>query len=245
MKTIDFSYFIERYIAGEMDKKEELWFLKEMEGNPELKHEVELRRKTDNILVKKDILDLRRKLTNIENTRINKPTGEKPGRMKYAALIALLIIIGGIAFIYRGKLSNEEILERYYKAYEPTSNIRSDFKTDNQDFNLALEYYKVRDYRNAAVYFSKVIQAEPGNMHSTLLNGISNYEISNYPEAENSFTRIIDDNNNLFIDHAQWYLALCYLKTNDILKAKEQFIAIDKSGSIYKKNARQILKRLK
>ena len=82
-------------------------------------------------------------------------------------------------------------------------------------------------------------------MHSTLLNGISNFEIQNYPEATNSFRKVINNNNNLYIDHAQWYLALCYIRTGDQVKAKEQLIEVEKSGSIYRKDARKILKRIK
>ena len=36
MKTIDFSYFIERYNAGEMSDAEKLWFEKELEGDKNL-----------------------------------------------------------------------------------------------------------------------------------------------------------------------------------------------------------------
>jgi tetratricopeptide (TPR) repeat protein len=115
----------------------------------------------------------------------------------------------------------------------------------NQDYKLALEYYNINDYRNAAVYFKKVIDNEPGNMHSTLLNGISNFEIQNYPEAEGSFSKVIDDNNNYYIDHAQWYLALCYIKTDEKLKAVDQLAIIVKSGTIYRKDAKRILRSLK
>ena len=38
MKTIDFSYFIERYNAGEMSESEKQWFLKELEGNEKLRN---------------------------------------------------------------------------------------------------------------------------------------------------------------------------------------------------------------
>jgi len=40
MKTIDFSYFIERYNTGEMDTMEKKWFIKELEGNKALQKEV-------------------------------------------------------------------------------------------------------------------------------------------------------------------------------------------------------------
>ena len=69
MKTIDFSYFIERYNAGEMDEAEKEWFRKELEGNEKLRREVELRSRTDMILKDRDIMNLRNKLNAIEKQR--------------------------------------------------------------------------------------------------------------------------------------------------------------------------------
>ncbi len=244
MKTIDFSYFIERYIAGEMDEKEKQWFLKEMEGNHELRHEVDLRRKTDKLVERQDIVNLRKKLADIEQKRAAVSENHKSGRIKYAAVIAAFVIIGGVILLSRGRPGPDELFDRYYKPYEPSLSLRSGLNNGNQDFNLAIEYYNVHDYRNAAIYFSKVVQKEPEDMHSTLLSGISNFEISNYPEAENSFVRVIDDDDNLFIDHAQWYLSMCYIKTGETRKAKDQLALIADSESIYRKNAKQILKRL-
>ena len=62
MKTIDFSYFIERYNAGEMDDAEKQWFTKELKDNEKLRKEVELRRVTDTILKNQDQMNLRNKL---------------------------------------------------------------------------------------------------------------------------------------------------------------------------------------
>jgi hypothetical protein len=69
MKTIDFSYFIERFIAGEMDEAEKQWFRNEMDGNEKLRKEVEIRRKTEAILKNQDLLNLRIKLNSIEKKR--------------------------------------------------------------------------------------------------------------------------------------------------------------------------------
>jgi len=62
MKTTDFSYFIEKYIAGEMDEVEKEWFTSELSGNEKLRKEVELRKKTDSIIRDKEIIDLRSNL---------------------------------------------------------------------------------------------------------------------------------------------------------------------------------------
>jgi len=248
MKTIDFSYFIERYNAGEMDDAEKEWFRNELNNNEKLRKEVDLRRRTDTILKNQDVMNLRNKLNAIEKKRSVPLPAKKPGRrinIRYAAAIAGVVIIGSIALLSDRQLSSDEIIDRFYKPYEAESSLRSVELVKNQDYKLALEYYNINDYRNAAIYFERVIENEPGNMHSTLLNGISNFEIQNYPEAEGSFSKVIDDNNNYYIDHAQWYLALCYIKTDEKLKAVDQLAIIEKSRTIYRKDAKRILRSLK
>ena len=248
MKTIDFSYFIERFNAGEMDDAEKEWFRKELNNNEKLRKEVDLRRRTDTILMNQDVMNLRNKLNAIEKKRSVPMPARKPGRrinIRYAAAIAGVVIIGSIALLSDRQLSSDEIIDRFYKPYEAESSLRSVELVKNQDYKLALEYYNINDYRNAAIYFERVIENEPGNMHSTLLNGISNFEIQNYPEAEGSFSKVIDDNNNYYIDHAQWYLALCYIKTDEKLKAVDQLAIIEKSRTIYRKDAKRILRSLK
>jgi len=249
MKTIDFSYFIERYNAGEMDEAEKEWFRKELTKNDKLRTEVELRNRTDAVLKNQDLMKLRNKLNAIEKQRLEPVPVRKTGRavnMRYAAAIAGLVIIASIAFLSSGKMSNDEILSKYYKPYEVASNSRSDDMVLTPDYyKLAVEYYNTHDYRNAARYFSLVLENDPGNMQTELLNGISNFENQDYPAATGSFVKVITDNNNFYIDHAQWYLALCYLKTEEPEKAIEQLAIIEKSKTIYRKEARKILRSLK
>jgi len=248
MKTIDFSYFIERYLAGEMDEAEMQWFSKELEGNKDLRKEVDLRRRTDAVLQNQNILNLRYKLAEIEKRRAE-PTPvirRRRSGVKYAAAIAVLIIAGsGILMMLPGKMTGPEIIEKYYRPYEAPSTTRSGTIVSFEDYNTALEYYKIGDFRQAAVYFSKVLDREPDNMGTVLLDGISNYEIKNYPAAEGSFKKVIIDDNSYFVDHAQWYLGLCYIQTGETLKAKDQLSIIEKANSIYSKKARRILRALK
>lgn len=248
MKEIDFSYFIEKFIAGEMDENEEQWFRKEMTGNRKLRQEVEMRQKTEAFLKKQDVMNLREKLSSITKERqINNSTSRRtlPYFIRYAAAIAVLLVIGGIAFLPGRWSGAEEIADRFYRPYDPATSIRSETDTSGYNYNLALEYYKVHDYKNAIIHFSKALYERPYDMHSELLNGISNFEINNYQAAKESFFIVINDNQSLFIDHAQWYLALCYIKTHEITLAAVQLALIEKSNSIYRKFARKILKRIK
>jgi tetratricopeptide (TPR) repeat protein len=248
MKTIDFSYFIERYNAGEMNEAEKTWFIKELDNNEKLRNEVDLRNKTDMVLKKHDNIQLRNRLTEIERIRAAEKPVKNPVKrisLRYAAVIAGLMLVGGIT-LYNGRsMTTNEILDRFYKSYEVTSPSRSQQAILNSDYSTAIEYYNIHDYRNAALYFSKVMDSDPRYMESTMLNGVSNFEVRNYPDAKISFIKVIDNNNNLFLEDAQWYLALCYLRTNEQEKAVDQLNAINKSESIYKRDAKKIMKKMR
>ena len=70
-------------------------------------------------------------------------------------------------------------------------------------------------------------------------------EINEYGEANKKFNKIIDHKANAFIESAQWYLGLCYLRTEKSEKAKDIFSSIANSRSYYNKDARRILKKMK
>ena len=256
MKTIDFSYFIERYNDGEMSQAERNWFQKELESNEKLRHEVELRKGTDEVLKNQNIIMLRNKLSEIERKReetsvpANNKTKTKKGLyITYAAIFTGLILIGSIIFIPDRSLSNDEIIDQYFMEYEPTSSTRSaDISVDDGtlELSLAIEFYNARDFKNAAIQFNKVLESDPQqDMESVLLSGLSNYYTEKYPEAKHSFNKIIADNDNFFIESAKYYLALCYIKTGEKEKAIQQLEIIKKDGSIYKANAKKIIRGLK
>jgi predicted Zn-dependent protease len=249
MKTIDFSYFIERFNAGEMSEAEKQWFLRELEGNEKLRNEVNLRKHTDEILKNQNVISLRNKLSRIENQRKeaaqSSKNSKKTSYIKYAAVFAGLILIGSITLFSGKSLTGEKIMKRYYKVYEPPTSSRSAQSATDADFTLALEFYNTHDYEKAAVLFSKVLENKPNDMQTVLLKGVANFEEKKYPEAKQSFGKVIDDKDNLYIDQAQWYLALCYLNTNETDKAKQLFKLIGKENGIYKNDARKILRGLK
>ena len=249
MKTIDFSHFIERYIAGEMGEDERKWFETELEGNENLRTEVDLRKKTELILKNQNLISLRNKLSDLEKHRKEKePAVKKTGRpvyLKYAAVITALAVVGGVVLFTGKHTSGEEVINKYYKSYEPPASQRSASSVENADFSLALEFYNTNDYANAALFFSKVVESNPKDMQSVLMKGVSNFEDKKYPEAKMSFSTVIEENNNLFIETAKWYLALCYIKTNETEKAVSQLQGITYEGGIYSKDAKKILRKLK
>ena len=248
MKTIDFSYFIERYNAGEMNESEKTWFEKELTHNKELRNEVELRRQTDKILEDQVVIQLRNKLTAIESQRsVPDPARNRAKHMaiRYAAVFTGLVMIGCLIILSRKPLTADEVLGKFYTSYEVTVSTRSIQAESNPDFKRAIEYFDVHNYSSAAIYFSKVINSDPHNIESTMLYGVSNFEESNYPEAVKSFNTVKENNNSMFVEDAEWYLGLCYLQTGEMEKAVDQFSSIRNSESIYRQKARKILRSIK
>jgi tetratricopeptide (TPR) repeat protein len=247
MKTIDFSYFIERYNSGEMNGPEKAWFEKELDNNADLRKEVELRKKTDKILEDKAVMQLRNKLAAIESTRSVPGPARNPVKhmtLRYAAAFAGILLIGSLLIFHRKPLTVDQIFGKFYASYEAPAPQRSIQDESINDFTRAIEYFNVHDYRNAAMYFNKVIANEPQNFESTMLYGVSNFEGHNYTEAEKSFKKVKENNNTLYLEDAEWYLALCYLRTNEKAKAVDQFTSIRKSSSIYRKSAGKILRSI-
>ncbi|MCU0455158.1 MAG: hypothetical protein MUE74_02560 [Bacteroidales bacterium] len=248
MKTIDFSYFIERYNAGEMNETEKQWFRKELETNEKLREETDLRAKTDRVLADYNALLLRNKMRAIEKQRAEAPragTRRKPSTIRYAAAIAGMILLGSI-FLFNGRsLNRDEILEKYKTTFESATATRSGDAVSNPDYIAAIEYYDVHNFRKAAMLFSKIIEGDPQDMNVRMLYGVSNFEEKNYPVARESFRTVVDDDQNLFIEAAEWYLALCHIQTNETDKAISGLQMIASSESSYRKEARKLLRDLK
>lgn len=248
MKTIDFSYFIERFLAGEMNEAEKEWFRNELGRNEKLRHEIALRQLTDSALRNHDVLQLRNKLTAIARKKAEEvpaKKGRKHKTLTRAAIFAGLILCGTLAFLNSRTMTTDEIFDQYYRSYDVTTPLRSVNDAGNADYSTALEYFNIKDYRNAAYYFNKVVTSDPRYMESVMMIGVSKFEEENYPEAKVSFTKVINDRDNLFFEDAQWYLALCYLKTSEKDKAVNSLKYIKDSGSIYSSNAKKILRKIR
>ena len=73
--------------------------------------------------------------------------------------------------------------------------------------------------------------------------GISYMELEQFDRANGQFALIIQDQTNAFVESAEWYLGLCYLKT-DRSKALRTFEQIEKRKGYYSDDARRILRKI-
>ncbi len=248
MKTINVNNAIENWLGGQSDKAGEEWLMNEMKKDPALAREVTLRRKTDEILADRQVMDLRDKLGAIERRKRSAGTVRRTmiKSTKYAAAIALMAIISSALYLsLKPDPSHEELFSANYSRYDPPGAVRSAINPANTLMENAIASYSAREYEKAIVYLEQVIQKEQEDMEYVFMYGMANMEVKNYPVASGSFTKVIEHNDNLYLEDAEWYLGLCYMMTGNKDKALSQFNGIANSGSRYRKQAVRLSRRLK
>lgn len=247
MKTINVNNSIENYLSGSAGKAEGTWLKKEMQRDPDLAREVTLRRRTDEILADRSIIDLRTKLGIIEVKKRSGGTFRKTTvrAASYAAAILIAVLISSALYIAYRPGSNDVLFDKYYARYESPGAVRSVVSSGNTLMENAIASYSAKDYDKAISYLEQVIIAQQGDMETVFMHGMANMEVNNYPLASGSFTKVIEHNDNLYLEDAAWYLGLCYMMTNETDKAVKQFSAISKSRSRYSKEAAKLARRLK
>lgn len=251
-KMSNYEEFIQPFLDGELSREELDWFSKELESNAVLAEDIRLYREVDNAIREQDVLDLRDQLDVIHNS-MGDPNQE-PARqtryrkvLSYAAIasLAILISLGVLLKVQHNKLTNEQIFEKHYEPYEVTMIYRS-AETDYQKaLSQAMSKYEARDWYGAIELFEQILAKDPADMASSLYSGISYMELERYKEADQKFQKIINHNDNLFVEQAEWYLGFCYLHTGQNLEARGQFKEIASSESSYSKKARKIMRSIK
>ena len=251
MEKIEFIRFIERYLEDKMQPAEKAWFEKELDGNMWLKRELELRRKTDLVASNTEAMDFRKKLMQAEARHRQATTVKRAVKSvktvstRYAAAILGIVIISSIFLFSNRDINPRKLASKSIASYEPGTASRSSSSVSDINFNRAVECYNNGEYIKAIDLLEGLISSQDNNsIKSDYLLGISHMKIEEYKEAISPFKKVVDQNDNLFIEQAKWYLSICYLNTNETEKAKELLTEIKNSDSKYRKLASKNLKKL-
>lgn len=251
-KMSKYDEFIQPFLDGELSREELDWFSKELESNAVLAEDIRLYREVDNAIREQDVMDLRDQLDVIHNSigdPVNSPVRQTRYRkvLSYAAIasLAILISLGVLLKVQHNKLTNDQIFEKHYEPYEVTMIYRSGDDADKALKNRAMATYEAQEFEAAVGLFEQILAKDPGDMSVNLYSGISYMELDEYKQAHEKFQKIINHNDNLFVEHAELYLGYLYLSTGQNQEAREQFKAIAHSDGSYNKEARKIMRSIK
>lgn len=254
MKTIDFNYFIERYLDGEMTPAEEVWFRKELEGSVALQKELDLRKKANSVVSDRELMALRGQLNAIEKERSeeNPWTAARRRMLRYAAVATVVVLTGTSVWLPNRKLSNDQLFEKYYEVTNTAGSAvtRSSGDTSDPIYQAAVTEFRNGQFDSAINYFLDFTSEyeaidEDIQIGVEMMLGHSYAGNKQYNEAGNSYKNVVDHNDNLYIEDANWLLGLCYIKTGETEKARARLEMIAASESRYSKRAATALRRMK
>ena len=243
-------HLISKYLEGQLDPLSAARFEEDLRNDPVLHNEMELYKEVDEALADTEMLNFRSQLKDLheEITSEMERASAKPSRrlVRVAAAAGLLLLLAlGTGNLLRQDGADQRLLNKYYEPYEMTMVNRSGDANVNLIMNKALMHYENKEYKQAVVFFEQLLEKDPSEMATRLYSGISYFEIREYQKAGNSFARIIEHNDNLYIEQAEWYMGFCLIMKDEKEKAIRQFEKIVKDGGYYSEKANQIVKKLK
>ena len=238
---------IEQYLANEMAPSERAAFLKELRSNPDLANELKLSQSIDAAIGRDDIIDLRQKLVTAINAnhivKAEVPVIRMNIRKIWYAAASLLVLCAVAATLFlqtSRNVSNDALFSQYYNSENIVDQTRGD-----QNILEAVIKFQQKDFASASVLFKNILDKDNSNIAVWFYYGIANIETKNYDNSIKAFNTIIKQNDNLYIEHAEWYLGLCYLKNNQKDKAIDQFMVVASNpDNFHRQEAKNILEKL-
>ncbi len=247
---IDYSGFVERYLSKTMDKEELTWFKEEMEVNPDLAEEVRMHQDIGKAILNDETLEFRAQISSLFEKEEKPVTSTRKFRIPHAvrvavASLAALIVLGTGIYIYTHRtIPTDKLFQMYYEPFDGVMNVRSNNSQVADLLLTAMNKYGNQEFESALLLFETVLAKDMENITSRFYSGISYMETKRFGTAESTFKGVIDHDDNLFIEHAEWYLSLCYIKTGDKDKAEVLLESIAGSDSYYSRTARRLVRNL-
>jgi len=243
-----YTQIVNDYLSGKMSEKQKADFLKEAENNVLLRKELKLQEDLRDTIIDEGFINLRNALKQRPPEKKKLPlyfSFYQKTSSNYiiaaAASLALLLASGMLFIFLNGQIvAPEQIAQKYYSPANAIQHIRSVERSDLTGTKEAFSYYNNGQYVQALEYFQKV----KNEVISSFYSGNCYYELDDFTNAEVSFEYVIEDYNNMFIEQAEWYIALTCLKLNEVQKAKKYFGQIAESESPFAARSKKILKKL-
>lgn len=245
-------HIIQKYLDHDLTDKDMKRFEADLESSPELQADLGLYQEIDEALADTEVLSFRDQLTDLrKETKKDGKNAKAPIRFNkpwhYAATAAIALILAiGLASVLDRPLSNKDLLKKYYKPYEVALMNRSlNDPTTETYLTKASLFYQEGDFQNAIEHFELFLENQPENAGAQLYLGISLYEENRYHDAEALLNKVVEHQDNLYVDKAEWYLGLCYLALNENTQAINKFAILASGNSDKADEAQKLLRKIK
>lgn len=244
---------IESFIYDELDDEIRDSLANEIYENDDLRAELNLIRELDEALAEKDILQLRDELRSLsvemavtEEKSIIPFNHSAIGLKRLVSVAAVLLMILGSSLMIRFLATpSGSVSDLYNDSPVAITSFRSAVPDVNSQLLSGFELYNNNDFSGALSYFQKVLQVDNVNAAAHFYAGASHQNLEEFGKAVRQYKNVIEHNDNIFVEQAEWYMGLCLVQLNEKEKAMAVLEAIISRDSFYQEKAEVLLKKLK
>ncbi len=166
-----------------------------------------------------------------------------------AAAVFLLVVTLGLVFYFQSNQQTdtpERLFAAYYQPYQIDPAMRSDGYAEMEMLEKAFSAYNRGEFFLAARLFEKAYEELLPDKRTSLkfFAGVSYLEAEEEAMAKEALGEVIDQRWSIFYPEAKWYLALAYLKTGQVEKAKPLLEELKTEIPQYASKAEEILDRI-
>ncbi len=245
---------IESFIYDQLDETSKESFVLELNENDDLRAELLLMKELDQALAESDIMDLRQELKELS---VNVMTREEKSILPFSKTFQGLKKIGAAAAVIIGLITLSFVMRYSTMRNDIASSLLDDspaamsaFRSATPDMNISSDLsegfarYNNGDYSSALTSFMKVIEVNQNEPSARFFAGASYQNLEQHKEAIHEYEAVIKQGDNLFVEQAEWFSAICFIRLNEDEKAMQQLHAIVSRNGFYQDKAGILLKKL-
>ena len=235
MNTAD---YINKYFENTLSEAELKAFNTLLLNDNDFKEEFEFQKELRDTLVLNDREELKKEIQNWDTTK------NKPRFKPWLIAACILILLGSSWQLFFNSQSNstEDLYASYFEPYRNIVQpiVRGEHKEDLK--SKAFEAYEAKDYENAILHFNEILNEEPNAT-------ISFYKANTLLQLNKANEAIIlleanVKNPDTLQDRNLWYLALAYLKENNVDASKKTLKLLISQSKFKAKEAKILIKNL-
>lgn len=244
---------IMRHIEGDLDTEEQKQYATLFESSEEFRQEV---LEAEAIVAGINALERQKEVEEINDVfkgfdasvkedrssnTIDESDGKKTNsywQLGIAASVSIILIVSYIAFFQSPDITTDQIYADSFAPF-PFSDARN-----NGDVSVGLTLYKAGKYEqsiaalrqesnNADEKMTRIYLANALLITNQVAGAIEVLEQTDAGQAE-----------QFLVQYRSWYLGLAYLKNQQLIKATEQFSKLTYPGSLYEKEAKEVLEMM-
>jgi hypothetical protein len=108
----------------------------------------------------------------------------------------------------------------------------------------ALKKFNKQRYKQGFVLFNDLMEYNKRDVNAWFYSALCQYYLGKYKDAIARLNKVLDDENNVFDQEAEWYKALCLVKNGDQQEGVELLLKINEQKGFYANNAGEKLKEI-